>query len=106
MTNIAAYIETVATHYWGQPKERRGHELALGQPRLKECGDLRKGTWFDFENNCGGGVIDLVRANEGAGLKSLPDIMEQWRVPKQVQDKLTPAKYISKVYEYYDEHGE
>ena len=106
MTNIAAYIETVATHYWGQPKERRGHELRWGNHGSKSV-DLRKGTWFDFENNCGGGVVDLVRANEGAGLKSLPDIMEQrFGVPKQVQDKLTPAKYISKVYEYYDEHGE
>lgn len=105
-TNIAAYIETVATHYWGEPKERRGHELRWGTHGSKSV-DLRKGTWFDFENNEGGGVVDMVRLNEGAGLRGLPEIMEQrFGIPRQAQDKLRPAKYISKVYDYADEHGE
>lgn len=104
--NIAAYIETVARHYWGEPQEKRGHELRWGNRGSKSV-DLRKGTWFDFENNEGGGVVDLVRANEGAGLKSLPEIMEQrFGIARQMQDKLRPAKYISKVYDYISADGE
>ena len=56
MTNIAAHAEAVATAYWGEPAVRRGHILRWGTHGSKEL-DLRKGTWFDFENNEGGGVI-------------------------------------------------
>ena len=54
MTNIAAYIEQIARHYWGEPKEKRGHELRWGTHGSRSV-DLRKGTWFDFEANEGGG---------------------------------------------------
>jgi len=104
--NIAAYIETIAKHYWGEPAEKRGTELRWGNHGSKSV-DTRKGTWFDFEANEGGGVIDMVRINEGAGLKSLPEILEQrFGVPRQAQDKLSPAKYISKVYDYVNDDGE
>jgi len=106
MTNISAYIETVATHYWGEPRERKGNELRWGNHGSKSV-DLRKGTWFDFENNEGGGVVDLVRHEEGATLTGLPELMEKkFGIQRQVQDKLRPAKYISKVYDYVDENGE
>jgi hypothetical protein len=69
--------------------------------------DLRKGTWFDFEANEGGGVIDMVRVNEGAQLRSLPEILEkQFGIAKQVQQTIQPARYMSKAYDYIDEHGE
>ena len=104
--NIAAYIEQVARYYWGEPKEKRGHELRWGNHGSRSV-DLRKGTWFDFEANEGGGVIDMVRVNEGAQLRSLPDIMEkQFGIAKQVQQTIQPARYMSKAYDYIDEHGE
>jgi len=104
--NIAAYIEQVARYYWGDPKEKRGHELRWGTHGSKSV-DLRKGTWFDFEANEGGGVIDMVRANEGAQLRSLPEIMEkQFGIARQVQQSIQPARYMSKAYDYIDEHGE
>ena len=104
--NIAAYIEQVARYYWGEPKEKRGHELRWGTHGSKSV-DLRKGTWFDFEANEGGGVIDMVRVNEGAQLRSLPEIMEkQFGIARQVQQKIQPARYMSKAYDYIDEHGE
>ena len=106
MTNISAYIETVATHYWGEPRERKGHELRWGNHGSKSV-DLRKGTWFDFENNEGGGVVDLVRQEEGATLTGLPELMEKkFGIARQTQDKLSPARYMSKVYDYIDENGE
>ena len=104
--NIAAYIQQIATYYWGEPKEKRGHELRWGTHGSRSV-DLRKGTWFDFEANEGGGVIDMVRVNEGAQLRSLPDILEkQFGIAKQVQQKIQPARYMSKAYDYIDEHGE
>lgn len=104
--NIGAHIETVAKHYWGEPKERRGHTLRWGNRGSKEV-DLRKGTWFDFENNIGGGVVDLVRQNEGAQLAGIPDVLERkFGIPKQTQKAIQPAQYLSKVYNYVDAQGE
>jgi len=106
MNNIGAYMENVAIAYWGEPKERRGHELRWGN-RGSRSVDLRSGTWFDFEANEGGGVIDLVRHNEGATLTGMPELLERkFGIPRQVQDNVKPSRYISKVYDYIDEDGE
>ena len=107
MSNIASYIETVAKAYWGEPNQKRGHTLRWGTHGSKEV-DLRKGTWFDFEANEGGGVVDLVRLNEGATVMgSIPDILEKkFGIQKQAQVKLQPARFMSAVYDYTDEHGE
>jgi len=107
MSNIASYIETVAKAYWGEPNQKRGHTLRWGTHGSREV-DLRKGTWFDFEANEGGGVVDLVRANEGATIMgSIPDILEKkFGIQKQAQVKLQPARFMSAVYDYTDEHGE
>ena len=104
--NIGAHIETVAKHYWGEPSERRGHTLRWGNRGSKEV-DLRKGTWFDFENNEGGGVVDLVRKNEGAQLAGIPDVLERkFGIAKQTQKAIQPAQFLSKVYNYVDQQGE
>ncbi len=107
MSNIASYIETVAKAYWGEPSQKRGHTLRWGTHGSREV-DLRKGTWFDFEANEGGGVVDLVRANEGATIMgSIPDILEKkFGIQKQAQVKLQPARFMSAVYDYTDENGE
>jgi len=107
MTNIAAHAEAVATAYWGEPAVRRGHILRWGTHGSKEL-DLRKGTWFDFENNEGGGVVDLVRRYEGATiLGSIPDILEKkFGIQKQTQVSLQPARFMSACYDYVDENGE
>jgi hypothetical protein len=107
MSNIASYIETVAKAYWGEPNQKRGHTLRWGTHGSKEV-DLRKGTWFDFEANEGGGVVDLVRLNEGATVMgSIPDILEKkFGIQKQAQVKLQPARFMSAVYDYTDENGE
>jgi hypothetical protein len=106
MSNIASYIETVAKAYWGEPSQKRGHTLRWGTHGSKEV-DLRKGTWFDFEANEGGGVVDLVRANEGATIMgSIPDILEKkFGIQKQAQVKLQPARFMSAVYDYTDADG-
>ena len=106
MRNIGAYIEAVAISYWGEPKERRGHELRWGNRGSKSV-NLRDGTWFDFENNEGGGVIDLVRHNEGASLTGMPELLERkFGIPRQSQNAVQPSRFMSKVYDYIDEDGE
>lgn len=107
MSNIAAHAEVVAKAYWGEPTMRRGHILRWGNRGSKEL-DLRKGTWFDFENNQGGGVVDLVRLNEGATImNSIPDILEKkFGIQKQAQVSLQPARFMSACYDYVDENGE
>ena len=106
MSNISAYAETVAVHYWGKPTARRGHELRWGTHGSKSL-DLKKGTWFDHESNEGGGVIDLVRLHEGASLSSIPDTLERkFGIAKRTQESLKPGRYLAKCYDYYNEDGE
>ena len=107
MTNLAAHAETIAKTYWGEPTSRRGHILRWGSNGSKEL-DLRKNVWFDFEENCGGGIVDLVRKNEGATiLGSIPDILEKkFGIQKQTQVSLQPARFMSACYDYVDENGE
>lgn len=108
MNNIASYIEQVARHYKGEPNKRlsRGTELRFGNNGSFSC-CLRSGTWFDFELNCGGGVIDLVRLNEPASLNGgISDVLaEKFGIQPQQQKALTPAKYLAKQYDYYDSDG-
>lgn len=106
MNNIGAYIEAVARHYWGEPSGKRGHTLRWGTHGSREV-DLQKGTWFDFEENTGGGVVHLVRKHEGSSLASLPDILERkFGISKQTQKSIDPARFMSAVYDYYDDNGE
>lgn len=67
MTDLVQHIETVARHLWGDPNERLskpGKELRFGTHGSKSI-DLEKGTWYDHENEKGGGVADLIRQETG-----------------------------------------
>lgn len=108
MNNIASYIEEVARHYLGEPNKQlsRGTELRFGTHGSMSI-DLRKGTFFCHESNSGGGVIDLVRLNEPASLNgSISQVLqEKFGIAPQQEKALTPAKYLSKQYDYYDSDG-
>ena len=106
MTNIAAYIEQVAIHYWGEPTSRRGTEIRWGNHGSKSV-DTRKGVWTDFETGAAGGVIDLVRANEPASINgNIPDVLERkFGISKQQQKALPVVPKMSRAYDYYDSDG-
>ena len=106
MTNVSAYMEQVARHYFGEPTSKKGHELRWGTHGSMAV-DLRKGTWYSHEDNTGGGVIDLVRLHEPASMNgSIADVMEsKFGIPKRTQQTLKPAKYLAHQYDYYDEDG-
>ena len=105
MTNISAYMDTIARHYWGEPTSVRGTELRWGTHGSKSV-DLKKGTFYDHEAGEGGGVVDLVKMHEGAQLASLPEILERkFGIPRQTQKTLAPARWLAKRYDYYDADG-
>lgn len=109
MTNIAAYIEQVARHYLGEPNAKlsKGNELRWGTYGSFSV-SKNKGTFFDHENGVGGGTIDLVRMFEPASINgNIPDVLEKkFGIAKRVQPTLTPAKYLARQYDYYNEDGE
>ena len=101
-------MQQVATHYWGEPTAKRGHELRWGTHGSKSV-DVKKGTWYDFETNGGegGGVIDLVKREEGATLGGIGSVLQRkFGISSQQVEKLRPREYLSKAYNYYDDNGE
>ena len=66
MSDLVKHIGMVARHYWGEPNIElsNGSDLRFGTNGSKSV-DLGKGCWFDHENEVGGGVVDLVRHQEG-----------------------------------------
>lgn len=107
MTNIGAYIEQVARHYWGEPTSKRGTELRWGTHGSKSvC--LRKGVWTDFETGESGGVVALVKANEPASINgNIPDVLERkFGISRQAQKALPVVPQMARSYDYYNEDGE
>ena len=106
--SISAYAKTVATHYFGPPNKAlsNARELRWGKHgSMSLC--LIKGTWYDFDADEGGGVIDLVRLKEGASIKPLPQILEsKFGIPRRDQEHLVPLDKIERIYRYVSEHGE
>ena len=109
MTNIAAHAERIARHYWGEPNMTlsiKGRTLRWGAKGSKEL-DLRKGAWYDFEADEGGGVIDLVKRHGKLGISgSVADVLEsEFGIQKQAQASLEPKQYIQRIHSYFDADG-
>jgi hypothetical protein len=107
--NIAAHAERIARHYWGEPNAKlsiKGRTLRWGAKGSKEL-DLRKGAWYDFEADEGGGVIDLVKRHGKLGISgSVADVLErEFGIQKQAQKALEPKQYIQRIYSYFDADG-
>ena len=101
-------IEPVASELLGEPNRKfsTATELRFGT-RGSLSVDLEKGTWFDFETNVGGGVVDLiereVRDDPGEWLRARGyEIGEPPRKPAQAS---APARKIDKVFDYRDGDG-
>jgi len=59
---LVALIETLARKFHGEPNRRLSNakELRFGNNGSLKI-DLKKGTWFDFEEDVGGGVLALIK---------------------------------------------
>ena len=107
--NIAAHAERIARHYWGEPNAKlsvKGRTLRWGNKGSREL-DLAKGAWYDFEEEEGGGVIDLVKRHANLGISgSVADVLErEFGIQKQAQKALEPRQYIQRIHSYYDADG-
>jgi len=60
--DLIALIEPLARQFFGEPNRHlsRANELRFGSNGSLKI-DLKQGTWFDFEENKGGGVLDLIK---------------------------------------------
>ena len=87
--NITAHAERIARHYWGEPNAKlsiNGRTLRWGTKGSKEL-DLIKKTWYSFEDEVGGGIVDLVRRYGNLGISgSVADVLErEFGIQRQAQ---------------------
>jgi predicted P-loop ATPase len=100
-------IEPVARELLGEPNKKlsNGKELRFGS-RGSMSVDLEKGTWFDFETNVGGGVVDLIareiRGDPGEWLRSRGYEIGE---PPPRKPASASARKIDKVFPYPDGDG-
>jgi hypothetical protein len=62
--DFSQFMATVARALLGEPTSKRGHKWLYGRNGSLVV-DVQKGVWHDFENNCGGGVLDLIEVKKG-----------------------------------------
>lgn len=109
MNNIAAHAERIARHYWGEPNARlsvKGRTLRWGTKGSREL-DLQKSVFYDFEEDQGGGIVDLVKRYGNLGISgSVADVLErEFGIQKQAQKALEPKQYIQRIHSYFDADG-
>lgn len=93
-------IERVARDLLGEPKTRTSKEIRYGNNRSLSV-NLEKNTWYDYEAEKGGGIVDLI-SREG-----IANPTEYLR--KQGFDSIKTAPSgrpeIVAIYDYVDENG-
>lgn len=57
--DLSQHMAAVALAILGEPVTKHGSEWRYGT-HGSLCVDIKAGTWFDHENNVGGGVVDFV----------------------------------------------
>ncbi len=116
---LVACMEHVALAIWGTPSDRNKRELRFGSKGSIHV-DLEKGTWFDFEAQEGGGVIDALKKRMD-GIHDDKDAFDwledhhlykgngsangSWRSNKDRQQQQTPPGDLIATYFYTDEDG-
>ncbi|MFZ9994272.1 MAG: AAA family ATPase [Steroidobacteraceae bacterium] len=105
-SEISLHMESVARHYWGKPSFENSKVLRWGNKKAREV-DKAKGTWYDHEYKRGGGVVDLVRLEEGAQIGGIASILQRkFGIEPRRVEALKPAEFVSRVFDYADEWGE
>jgi predicted P-loop ATPase len=106
--NFAALMEPVARRLLGEPNRRLSSKGKLcfgtnGSLAVEIDGE-KAGTFYDFEHNVGGGVIDLVALKIGAkNGRAMAWLTEQGFVPKN--DTRSGPKRIEATYDYINDLG-
>ena len=110
MIDLGVHIERVARRLFGDPNKAlsKGGELRFGTngSLSVEIAGPKRGTWYDHENNIGGGVADLLELE--AEVKGIPAIIAWFKdeLGIDVDDRRqTNGQHIVATYDYLDERG-
>jgi len=76
--DFAQHMATVARAILGEPREKNGHQWRYGNHGSLSV-DVKAGTWFDHENNEGGGVLDLIMKHKGVDKAGVLDFLAELR---------------------------
>lgn len=104
-------IKVVAAEVFGEPKITTDSELRFGSKYSKAV-NLGNATWFDFEANEGGGLIDLIQKHKNLSGRELSDYLyNEFGIGERTAEKqasIPPAQgsRITNEYNYVNEHGE
>jgi hypothetical protein len=113
-TDFAEFMDRVATDLFGAPDMRRvtGNEWRYGTNGSLKI-DVKKGTWYDFENQQSGGVLALIkREKKLEGVDAIDYLRELGcpvapREPPEVKRGKPHGKPEDVAfYDYRDEDGE
>ncbi|MBR0732420.1 AAA family ATPase [Bradyrhizobium japonicum] len=109
MNDFAQIIGPLAEMLLGEPNRAMSsdHELRYGA-RGSLAIDLRKGTWYDFETEEGGGALDLVtRETKLTGPDRLDWLKSHGFMAETIQSNgyQQPRSSIIATYDYVDEGG-
>lgn len=101
-------IESVAVFFWGPPTTRKPEELRWGTHGSKVV-NLQDGTWYNFEEEIGGGCTKLIETYAPKGTKIedfLYDVvgLEKSEKRQDIDDIITSTKKET-IYDYQDESG-
>ena len=93
---LAAHMGPAARRLLGEPNKHLSTkaELRFGTHGSVSV-DLKKGTWFDHEANQGGGVLDLIRREEGSAGKDAVEWLER-ELSVRLEDELRPTRPVSR----------
>lgn len=107
--NFAAEIEAVARRLYGEPNRHlsKAHQLRFGTNgslKVEIAGDNR-GTWYDHENEIGGGTLDLIRYKLGIVNCEAIDWLRGTAAAEAPRRTTGPERIIA-TYDYEDEDGD
>jgi hypothetical protein len=105
---LAQYMETVAVELFGPPHDtnnRNGSEWRYGTHGSLAI-DLTKGTWYDFENKEGGGVLDLVEREKGLTGKDAFDWLRSIGCNIAEPQTKKPKRELVQTFDYVDADGQ
>lgn len=107
MSEFHQYFPAIVTELLGdQPTERKGHMVRYGTHgsmaiRFDDC------SWYDHENEIGGGPLDLIVKYRGGTLAEAIKWLEQKGIkPVNTKPERTAPKRLIATYDYADENGE
>ena len=104
-------IKVVASEVFGEIKITTDSELRFGTKYSKAV-NLTNATWFDFEANEGGGLIDLIQKHKSLSGRELSDYLYnefgigERNIDTKAAKPPPQGSRIVNEYNYINEHGE